>query len=70
MDIYSKTAFVNTRHHDLMAEADAARLAATVTTPGPGAMIRATGERLARIVSEARAARVVRPLPHEAGTRG
>ena len=69
MDLYSKTTLANTRHHELLAEADAARLAAAARTGGRLTIVRAAGVRLAEIVSGARAARVVRTSSHEARAR-
>ena len=67
MDLYTKTALTNTRHSDLLAEAHAARLAADGRPrTGVGSLVRAAGDRLTTIVSEARSRRVVRASPRKA----
>jgi len=66
MDLYTSTARQNTRHHDLLAEADAARLVAGGQPRGLRAVVRAAGVQLAAIVSEARSARVVRTSARKA----
>jgi len=67
MDLYTTTALQNTRHQNLLAEADAARLASDAKPRADvGSLIRAAGERLTGLVSEARSARVARTSPHKA----
>jgi hypothetical protein len=39
MDLYTRTTLTNTRHHDLLAEATAARLAASDKDPGTHAIV-------------------------------
>ena len=66
MDLYTSTALQNTRHNDLLAEADAARLAADGKPHGLRVALRAAGAQLAGFVSEARSARVVQTAAHKA----
>jgi hypothetical protein len=70
MDLYTSTALQNTRHGDLLAEADAARLAADgKTRSGVGSLVRSAGEKLTGLFSEARSARVVGTSPRAAAAK-
>ena len=60
MDRYTSTALQSTRHQDLLAEADAARLAADgKARTGIGSLVRSAGDKLTGMFSESRSARVV-----------
>jgi len=66
MDLYTSTALQNTRHQDLLAEANAARLADDGTPRGLAAVVRTARGHLAGMISEVRSARVVRTAQHKA----
>lgn len=68
MDLYAATALHNAHRRELLAEAEAARLAAQIKPNGLGDRVRSAGGRLAAVISEARGARVVRHVPHKAAS--
>ncbi len=57
MDLYTKTVLTNTRHSDLLAEADAARLADD-GRPGAGAQLRTAATRFVNRITKARTGRL------------
>lgn len=66
MDLYTKTALTNTRHHDLLAEADAARLAAEGAPDRTPGKVHGVGARLAGVLAAARVPSIVHHRHHGA----
>jgi hypothetical protein len=61
MDLYTRTALTNTRHSDLLREADAARLAADGAPAGIGMAMRARSDRLRSLIAKPRPTRTSAP---------